>query len=182
MFPQRSFWQENSPIGFIFGLGAAMGFVVGLVVVYQILYADVSDHLGEYATLKAMGYSNFFLSRVVVYQAIILADEFLDRFPRVILPLVRVELLRLRKLFRCLHHLTRKKVQMAENGMGLSRLMRCTYPAWSGGYFACEGKYLFPVDWACPQISLGQGQLDVDVFRVLFLEFGNIHLPSLNNL
>ena len=28
------------------------------IIVYQILFADVSDHLAEYATLKAMGYSN----------------------------------------------------------------------------------------------------------------------------
>ena len=50
-----------------------MGFVVGAIIVYQILYADVADHLAEYATLKAMGFSNLFLSWVVVQQAMILA-------------------------------------------------------------------------------------------------------------
>jgi putative ABC transport system permease protein len=50
-----------------------MGFVVGAIIVYQILFADVSDHLAEYATLKAMGYSNRFVSGVVIQQAVILA-------------------------------------------------------------------------------------------------------------
>jgi putative ABC transport system permease protein len=43
------------------------------VIVYQILFADVSQHLREYATLKAMGYSNRFLSSVVLQEAAILS-------------------------------------------------------------------------------------------------------------
>ena len=50
-----------------------MGFVVGAIIVYQILFADVSDHLAEYATLKAMGYTNRYLFGVVLQEAIILA-------------------------------------------------------------------------------------------------------------
>jgi putative ABC transport system permease protein len=50
-----------------------MGFVVGGVVVYQILYSDVSDHLAEYATLKAMGYSDLYLLWVVFQEALLLA-------------------------------------------------------------------------------------------------------------
>ena len=49
-----------------------MGFVVGTVIVYQILYTDVADHLPEYATLKAMGYTDFYLFTVVFQEAIIL--------------------------------------------------------------------------------------------------------------
>jgi putative ABC transport system permease protein len=66
------YWASTTPIGFIFGFGAIMGLVVGGVIVYQILFADVSQHLAEYATLKAMGYSNAFLSRVVLREAAIL--------------------------------------------------------------------------------------------------------------
>jgi len=44
-----------------------------VVIVYQILYTDVSDHIAEYATLKAMGYSNFYLSKVVLQEAFVLA-------------------------------------------------------------------------------------------------------------
>ena len=50
-----NYWAEATPIGFIFNLGVSMGFIVGVVIVYQVLYKDVSDHLAEYATLKAMG-------------------------------------------------------------------------------------------------------------------------------
>jgi putative ABC transport system permease protein len=50
-----------------------MGFTVGTVIVYQILYSDVTDHLPEYATLKAMGYKNSYLLIVVFQEAIILA-------------------------------------------------------------------------------------------------------------
>ena len=53
---EQNYWRTSTSIGFIFTLGAAMGFVVGCVIVYQVLYSDVSDHLPEYATLMAMGY------------------------------------------------------------------------------------------------------------------------------
>jgi putative ABC transport system permease protein len=66
-------FQESNPTGPIFGFGATMGFVVGIVIVYQVLYADVSDHLAEYATLKAMGYSDWALLGVIFQEAMILA-------------------------------------------------------------------------------------------------------------
>jgi putative ABC transport system permease protein len=67
------YWNSNAPIGFIFNLGTAMGFLVGIVIVYQILFTDVAEHLPEYATLKAMGHSNTFLFSVVGCQAVVLA-------------------------------------------------------------------------------------------------------------
>ena len=70
---ERKYWEEGTAIGFIFTLGAAMGFIVGIVIVYQILYTDVTDHLPEYATLKAMGYKDFYFLRVVFQEALILA-------------------------------------------------------------------------------------------------------------
>ena len=62
---EKNYWRDSTSIGFIFTLGAAMGFVVGCVIVYQILYSDVSDHLPEYATLMAMGYRLLALLGVV---------------------------------------------------------------------------------------------------------------------
>lgn len=50
-----------------------MGFIVGVAIVYQVLYSDVSDHLPEYATLKAIGYSNRSLLLVIFQEAIFLA-------------------------------------------------------------------------------------------------------------
>jgi putative ABC transport system permease protein len=70
---EMAYWNGAQPIGYIFAFGAIIGFVVGAIIVYQILFADVSDHLAEYATLRAMGYSNGFVSTVVVQQAVILA-------------------------------------------------------------------------------------------------------------
>ncbi|MEN8181156.1 MAG: ABC transporter permease DevC [Myxococcota bacterium] len=74
-FIEREFeyWGSSTPIGYVFGFGAIMGLIVGGVIVYQILFADVSEHLAEYATLKAMGYTNRRLSRVVLQEAVILA-------------------------------------------------------------------------------------------------------------
>ena len=68
-----SYWQNATAIGFIFTLGTAIGFVVGIVIVYQILYTDVANHLPEYATLKAMGYKDHYFVILVFQEAIILA-------------------------------------------------------------------------------------------------------------
>ncbi|NEO35574.1 MAG: FtsX-like permease family protein [Moorea sp. SIOASIH] len=70
---EKAYWQSSTAIGFIFTLGSAMGFIVGTVIVYQILYTDVADHLPEYATLKAMGYKTTYLLIVVFQEALILA-------------------------------------------------------------------------------------------------------------
>jgi putative ABC transport system permease protein len=70
---EKNYWQTSTAIGFIFTLGTGMGLIVGTVIVYQILYTDVSDHLPEYATLKAMGYKNSYLLMVVFQEALILA-------------------------------------------------------------------------------------------------------------
>lgn len=70
---EKEYWSSSTPIGYLFGLGAIMGFIVGSVIVYQILYTDVSNHLPEYATLKAIGYTDFYLLKVVFQEALILA-------------------------------------------------------------------------------------------------------------
>lgn len=70
---ELTYWQENTTIGFVFSLLTAMSFVVGIILVYQILYTDVADHWAEYATLKAMGYKNIFLLGVVLQEAMILS-------------------------------------------------------------------------------------------------------------
>jgi putative ABC transport system permease protein len=70
---EKNYWRSSTAIGFIFTLGAAMGFVVGCVIVYQILYSDVSDHLPEYATLMAMGYPLTTLLAVVAREGLLLS-------------------------------------------------------------------------------------------------------------
>jgi len=70
---ERAYWSGATPIGYIFAFGAIMGLVVGAIIVYQILFADVSEHIREYGTLRAIGYRNRFVSGIVLQQAAILA-------------------------------------------------------------------------------------------------------------
>jgi len=70
---ERNYWASSTAIGFIFTLGTIMGFIVGTVIVYQILYTEVSDHLAEYATLKAIGYTQNYLLIVILQEAFFLA-------------------------------------------------------------------------------------------------------------
>lgn len=70
---EHNYWARSSPIGFIFTLGAIVGFCIGFVIVYQILYTDVSNHLSQYATMKAMGFTDGYLVRLVLKEAVMLA-------------------------------------------------------------------------------------------------------------
>jgi len=70
---EKAYWNGATPIGYVFAFGAIMGLVVGAIIVYQILFADVSEHLREYATLRAIGYRNRFVSGIVIQEALILA-------------------------------------------------------------------------------------------------------------
>ena len=69
---ERDYWNTVSSFGVIFGFGTIMGILVGGVVVYQVLYTDVSDHLKEYATLKAMGFADSFILTIVIQEAFLL--------------------------------------------------------------------------------------------------------------
>lgn len=82
---EKDYLNEESPIGFIFTMGAMMAFVVGVVIVYQVLSTDVNAHLKEYATFKAMGYHQRYLLGVIFEEAVILA--FLGFIPGVTLPM-----------------------------------------------------------------------------------------------
>ncbi len=67
-----TYQTTKRPTGVIFGFGVAMGVLVGLVIVYQVLSTDVADHLREYATFKAMGYPHRFFLGIVFEEAVIL--------------------------------------------------------------------------------------------------------------
>ena len=69
---EQNYWNTSSSFGIVFGFGTFMGVLVGGVMVYQVLYTDVTDHLKEYATLKAMGFSNQFILAIVIQEAILL--------------------------------------------------------------------------------------------------------------
>lgn len=69
----RRYWIVTTSTGFIFGMGVAVSCVVGVVIVYQILYTDIANHMLQYATLKAMGYRSLYLVKLVIQEALILA-------------------------------------------------------------------------------------------------------------
>ncbi len=69
----QDYWARRSGIGFVLGIGAVVGVVVGAVIVSQILYSSVSDRIKEYGTLKAMGSSDLVIYGVIVEQALWMA-------------------------------------------------------------------------------------------------------------
>lgn len=69
---EKATWQKATPAGYVFTMGVAVGFVIGIFICYQILYTDISDHLPQLATMKALGYHNRDLVRLVLTQAILL--------------------------------------------------------------------------------------------------------------
>jgi putative ABC transport system permease protein len=70
---EQAYWQKTTPIGIVFTFGTVMAFVVGIVIVFQILSTDVNEHMSEYATFKAMGYRDRYLLLIVLEQSLILA-------------------------------------------------------------------------------------------------------------
>ncbi len=69
----RRFQTTQKPVGIVFGFGIVIGFLVGLIIVYQVLSTDVADHIREYATFKAIGYRQGFFRSIVYEEAAILA-------------------------------------------------------------------------------------------------------------
>lgn len=73
MAKERRFWENAAPIGVVFDIGLVMGFIVGMAICYQVLFSEIADRLGQFATLKAMGYSERSLTGYVVREGVDLA-------------------------------------------------------------------------------------------------------------
>ena len=67
------FWDKSTPIGIIFTAGKIIGFIVGMVICYQVIYSDIADHMPEFATLKAMGYTTGYFLRLIVTESVLLS-------------------------------------------------------------------------------------------------------------
>ena len=67
------FWLVYTPLGFVFGTGLVVGFIVGVVICSQILYTGVIDRMPLFGTLKAIGYTNGYLIRLVIGEAVLLS-------------------------------------------------------------------------------------------------------------
>jgi putative ABC transport system permease protein len=73
MSQETRFWLTVTPVGIIFGVGLLTGFAIGVVICYQILYTSVMDRMAMFGTLKAIGYTNTYLRRLVASEALLLA-------------------------------------------------------------------------------------------------------------
>jgi putative ABC transport system permease protein len=69
----KIYWTFTTGAGIAILLAAALGMVVGFVVVAQTIYATTMDHLKEFGTLKAMGAPNSYVYKVILKQAAISA-------------------------------------------------------------------------------------------------------------
>jgi putative ABC transport system permease protein len=87
---EKNYWRTSTPIGFIFSLGVGLGIIVGLIVVYQILYSNVAEHLPQYATLKAMGYRHRYLLSLILQQSLFIA--ILGYIPGILIALIQYKL------------------------------------------------------------------------------------------
>jgi len=70
---ERGFWNDSTPVGYMFTVGMLMGFVVGVIICYQIIHSDIVDHLAEFATLRAMGYPDRYFIGVVILESLYLS-------------------------------------------------------------------------------------------------------------
>ncbi|HWD60678.1 MAG TPA: FtsX-like permease family protein [Stellaceae bacterium] len=69
---ENDFQAKLSSAAPIFFLGALVGFAVGTLISYQIIYTELSDRLPQYATLKGIGYGNGYLIASVLRQAMLI--------------------------------------------------------------------------------------------------------------
>ncbi len=70
---ERLITTQKAPVGIVFGMGLVVGFAIGVVVCYQILFNEVGDHLPQFSMLKAVGYPPHYLSALVLHEALILS-------------------------------------------------------------------------------------------------------------
>ncbi len=64
-----AYWTIRTVTGLIFGSGLVVSFVVGIMVLYQTLATQITRQLPQFATLKAIGYSDRYLDGVVLFEA-----------------------------------------------------------------------------------------------------------------
>jgi putative ABC transport system permease protein len=67
----RMYWVTKTGAGSAILTAAILGFLIGLVVVSQTIYANTMENIEEYATLKALGASRRFVARIVILQSLI---------------------------------------------------------------------------------------------------------------
>lgn len=72
MAHEDQYWTTRTGTGLIFGSGLVVSFVVGIMVLYQTLATQITRQLPQFATLKAIGYSNRFLDAIVLTESFLI--------------------------------------------------------------------------------------------------------------
>src|SRR5262249_11915337 len=71
---ERAYWVKRTATGIVFGFGVIVSGIVGTVILFQTLATQITRQLPEYATLKAIGYKDVELGRIVMVLAVILSS------------------------------------------------------------------------------------------------------------
>lgn len=66
------YWTKGKPVGIMFSSGVFVGIIVAAVILYQVLAADIARRLREFATMKAMGFSDLHINWTVLQQSMLL--------------------------------------------------------------------------------------------------------------
>jgi putative ABC transport system permease protein len=66
----QQFWLVRTGSGGAILMGALLAFLIGLAVVSQAIYASTIERIEEFATLKALGATNNFVSLIVIVQVL----------------------------------------------------------------------------------------------------------------
>jgi putative ABC transport system permease protein len=69
-----AYWETRTSTGIVFGFGVIVSIVAGTVIMFQTLATQVTRQLPQYATLKAIGYTDGYIRRIVVALAAITAS------------------------------------------------------------------------------------------------------------
>jgi putative ABC transport system permease protein len=70
---EAAYWTTRTSVGLIFGSGLLISIVVGIMIVYQIVSAQIGRQLPQFATLKAIGYGDGALGRTVAVMSLVIA-------------------------------------------------------------------------------------------------------------
>jgi putative ABC transport system permease protein len=73
MKKEQAYWDQSKPIGFVFAFNAVLGFIVGMLILYQILYTDVSSHLPDFSTMLALAFTYKQIRLIVFQESFLLA-------------------------------------------------------------------------------------------------------------
>jgi putative ABC transport system permease protein len=65
---EQDYWAIQTAIGPVFAAGAVLGLIIGIVILYQVMVTDITNHIREYATLKALGYGPRRLQAIVLQE------------------------------------------------------------------------------------------------------------------